>query len=141
MEPNRPGKLSIHRVHSNQDDGYVELRIEDTVSGCIASIAQLQIMDFGEAVLGRGFVDCTFQLNESGVIGKKRELRDIVIPCPPLSGPKQTKEYALAWINKHAAKELIDGWNPHSWNDVFNSHRWVGDKKVRVGLIRFVANE
>lgn len=136
----RKGKLTISRVRSNRGEGHVTIRIEDDTSGCIACEVKVSVVEFAEALMGHGYRECQFSLNESGVIGKKRELREIVIPRPPSEGRRREEDAVagLAWIQKKAAKELVDGWMPNHPSDVFNSHQWTGDKQVRVSLIRFV---
>lgn len=120
------------------DDGCVEIRIEDDISGCRAIQAEVQIKDFAEALMGHGYMDCEFKLNTSGVIGKARELKTITVKRPQRSGRGQDHDAGLKWIQKHAADELVDGWEPHNPSEAFNHHRWCGNDTVRVTLIRFV---
>jgi hypothetical protein len=133
----RNGNITISRPRGGGCE-HVEIRIEDDTSGCRAIEVEVPIKDFAEALLGQGFIACRFTLNTSGVIGKQRELRNILIKRPPLFSKKQAREDGLKWIKKQASDELVDGWEPHHPQDVFNAHRWEKPDQVRVSLIRFV---
>jgi hypothetical protein len=136
------GKLTISRVRSNRNDGYVQITIEDSTSGCVALRAEVPLVGFAEALMACGYRDCEFWLNESGVVGKDRECRKIIIPAPNSGGHLEDEAADKAgekWIRKHAAKELVDGWEPNNPGEVFNRHRRIeGTKNIHVGLVRFV---
>lgn len=135
------GKLSIHRQRSNVGDGCVSIEVTDQVSGCMAFYAEASLLEFAEALMAHGHRECEFRVFTK-YLGMKREVRSIVIPRPERGGHLQdeaAEDAGLKWIIKHAKKELVDGWEPHQPSEVFNGHRWVGTKQVRVGLIRFVA--
>lgn len=139
------GKITISRPrggHEQPGEGRVSIRVEDEISGCVACEIEVPLVEFIEALFC-GYRQCTISLNDSGVLGKKRELREIVVPRPPIGtgnsrSGRRNDETALKWIQKHAAHELTDGWEPHHPQDVFNSHLWTDGDMVRVGLIRFV---
>lgn len=127
------GKLSIGRLSGASDDGYIQIELEDEISGTRVVEVQIGLMEFAKAITNFACRPCEFQLYGS-VVGKRRELRDIVVPRPP-----SHKTDAIAWVQQHAPHELTNGWEVHSASDVHNSHRWVkGTDCVRVGLIRFV---
>jgi len=69
------GKISIGRITSNiRTEDYVSITVTDKNSGCEAISATMELKQFAQAITGLGHVDCTFEFNDSGMIGKTREL-------------------------------------------------------------------
>jgi len=130
------GKLTISRVHNGHEGDRVEIRVDDESSGCRAFQADMSIEEFGNAVLNLGFRPCDYELNTSGVCGKDREIKSVVIKRP--AGYLKTHDEKDKYIRRAAKKFLVDGWEPHGVDDVCNSYRWCGIGEVSVGLIRFV---
>jgi len=126
------GKLSIHRVHSDED--YIAIEITDALSGTKFLQVELTAEVLGLVLTGLSFQECKFNLHRVDLVGKKREHKSELVPRP--------KKYR---DDKKAAEEAdgllapfeIDGWKAHRY-DLYNHHNWVKDDMVQVGFIRFV---
>ena len=141
MKEELPGKLTISRVRSNMDNGYIAIRIEDESSGCVAAEIKCSPVQFAEVLMGLACQECSFSVNTSGVLGKVRELKEIVVPEPPFKHYQQdadARKAAIKWIAKHF--KMTDGWEPNHPSEIFNSHRRTKDG-MRVSLVRFVEPE
>lgn len=136
MSDMQEGKLTISRVRSSHDDGYVEISVVDEISGCRAFTVRCSVLDFSEALMAHGFRECEFRTGSIHV-GKKREIRDIVLKKPPYDC-KDDEAACEKWVRKYAPKELTNGWQINNHRDLTNHHNWVGQDKVRITLIRFV---
>jgi hypothetical protein len=126
------GKLSIHRVHSGDDD-YIAIEVVDGLSG--TKFVQIEITPetLGNVITGLSFQECEFELRRIDLVGKKREVTHYLVPRPE---HRDDEEEATALL----APFEINGWKANR-RDLYNHHNWCGDDKVRVGFSRYVEVE
>lgn len=132
----RKGKLTISQPTSNtQEDCPVEITVTDETSGCIAMEVTVSARDFLRAVMKLAYLPCDYFVNESGVLGKRHEVKQVVVQQPK----GRTKDgITKAEATRLAKEHLVDGWEINSLSDFTNHHRWVDRDKVSVTLVRFV---
>ena len=116
------GKLTIIRTRSNQSDGYVAVQVKDMLSGCEVIEARISLAEFVEALFGAGFRQCEFDLNDSGVVGKQHEHKQVEIFIP--SDLSHRTDEGAAGIRAAIAVHEVDGWRGRD-EDARNSHRWT----------------
>ena len=122
------GKISISRVRRFSEEDYIEIRMEDVVSGVSFLKVEMDLASFANAITALSFQDCEFTLNADNV-GKKREIKQVIVKRPGFAN----KSGANSILEPHT----VDGWMPRK-DDIFNPHCWVGKDEVSVTFIRFV---
>jgi len=128
------GSLSIAKF-MNQDE--VQITVTDESSTCQAISVSLDLLSFAKALMGQGCIPCSYDPNESGVLGKKREFKTLEV-----SIPNCPNRMALRLKMKDALQpHEVDGWKGER-GDFENHHHLVkyGEKIsiYRVGFSRFV---
>ena len=126
------GQLSISRVHSNMDDGYVEIRFRDSDACCEFASFKLSVLDFAEALFGRGFVSGEIEIRGLDVIGMKAENKVELVRGELPYGNKK----ALAALQKEMKKFEVDGWEGRK-SDLENPHNYRSEG-VQVVFFRHV---
>ncbi len=133
------GKITISKVTSNIEPDFISITIVEAKSRCKAIEAKLSFENFTKALTGQGHIDCDLVFNDSGVIGKTREIKHEIIPRP-----ESYKDLVDDNINKGnyqcvlALQALqIDGWEVRR-SDIDNFYNWVGSDKVKVLFIRYI---
>lgn len=130
---NLKGSLSIGRVRSNVDDGYVSLTLHDESSGTEFVTVRISPESFAEALLGLSFVECQFDLRAERV-GKIYEHKEEIVSFDGgYAAPGLPRENAAAPV---LAPFEVDGWKGRV-DDLFNSHRRTKDG-YRVTFTRYI---
>lgn len=113
------GRLSICRPTSNQDDNpplYLEL--EDATNGAHLGRIWVDPLTFFNAIQGRAYVLCEFDLDTS-YVGKVREQKDVqVFGRNRIGGLEERQRVAREAVAEHE----VDGWTGYA-GDVYNNHR------------------
>lgn len=131
------GKITIGQYsnYRGEDDLSVHIQIEDDISGTHFLELHMTPRDFGQAILGRGCVDCEFELRTQNV-GKVRETKVEEIYMEH-SAWKESEEGRKLLLTPYE----VDGWHGY-FTDLGNHHKVTRqDKKgsyYQVGFIRFV---
>lgn len=110
------GKLTISRPSYRDKQKAIRITVHDDTSSCRAVEVELSLEDFAECLTGLGRVDCSYEYNDSGVIGKYLETKTEIVPHP-----KFNRDDTDA-ITRHLAPFHIDGWVART-EDLFNHHR------------------
>ena len=132
------GHLSVSRISSNDDrvDNMVHIQLEDDKSSCNVINIYMNITEFGKVITGLSYVDCTFELNTSGVVGKKRENKtELIFVEDDVFSIQYGKNYS-----ELLKPYEVDGWEGRE-EDLHNHHNHVKkDKKnyIRVSFTRFL---
>jgi hypothetical protein len=126
------GKITISRTRVNvNDDAPLRIEVVDEDSRVRAIEIRMSLSNFAEAVLGMGYVDCVFEFNDTGNVGKLREHKTELVPW---------KDHEYANRDKAARKAVsefeVDGWTGYD-RDYLNHHNRTGNK-VRVTFERWV---
>ena len=137
-----PGKITINRWSSNREPQYgISIEIQDRISGCILIKVEMTLEEYALASTGLAYQPCQFSYNDSGVIGKKREIKvELVI----IKGERYGEISAEA-ITKAFEPYEIDGWKgsicdaKNHKNDV-TLYNGPGVQR-RVTFIRYIETE
>jgi hypothetical protein len=134
------GKITISRPRGSGDQ-MATIEIIDQLSGCVAVGVEMPLQEFADALMGAGHVECDIEFNDSGVVGKKREVKRETVY---IRGNRQSKDRA-ANVAAAFGKFEVDGWEGRR-DDVENFHRRVSGSPppgmdgefYNVTFIRFV---
>lgn len=137
------GKITISRISSNIAGDYMQIKIEDKLSGCRVISVEVNTVEFMNALTNFAYRPCKLQLYENYPIGKTREVKKEVIVLDEGWISEDNEKKIIA---EEAARPFeIDGWKLHHWNEAWNHHNIVksekGKRYVSVGFIRFVEGE
>lgn len=122
------GRISISR----NNNGIIKIEIADKKSSIVFLKADMDMRDFAAAVTGLSYQDCEFELVQSNNIGKRLEVKQIMVDCPAW-GDAFYKE-----ITKIVKPYEIDGWEASEYDlKNCNPHNIV-DKKYKVTFRRFI---
>lgn len=115
------GKLTISRPQGSRldDEPHISITLMDADSGCEAVEVRINLASFAEALTGMGHVACEFSWNDSGIIGKIREHKQVEVFIPDGDHHK-----SLSIIRAAIAEHEVDGWEGRDM-DGRNSHRWT----------------
>lgn len=122
------GKITISHVSSTHGD-FISVELTDDISGCQFVSAEMSIEGFGRAIVGHGYVDCTFQLSAKNV-GMKREVKVVDVES------EWTHQNDTKAAENILRKHEMDGWVGRL-DDMFNHHRRT-KTGYNVTFIRFV---
>lgn len=110
------GNLTISKISSNAENGYMELTIRDEVSGIPFITAKCSLFDFINTLTGMFGVECDYELRGVENIGKERQVK-----TERIEGLSSRN-----WSDRHKflAPYLVDGWTTGASNDkaTFNHH-------------------
>lgn len=112
------GSLTISRPHGTHGRDIVRITIVDEDAGCVAVEATMSVLAFADALFSMAHNACEFRFNDSGVIGKLREHKEVQVH---IRGGKD-KDRA---IDRAVKKHEVDGWEG-SREDAENHHRLSG---------------
>ena len=139
-----PARISISRPSRGDGKQYIKIEILDDKSHCQAVEVQIGYAEFAQALTGLGHIECQMEFNDSGIIGKKREHKSMIVKIP--SFLSSDKKYAKAL---RAVLEVYeeDGWraydssavNPHNWTKT--QEREEGFHNVNVTFTRYVEED
>jgi len=125
------GKISISR-YSGSSSG-ISIELSDTDSGVRVVRIDLTPEQFGNAVSGLGYVDCSFELGGVEYVGKKREHKTVL-----MSVSKYPSELKNSEIEKLFSEYEVDGWNGRR-SDFLNHHNYnMKNKTVSVVFERYI---
>src|SRR5574339_150006 len=128
MKDKLKGKIHIGRCQSNMEPDFISIELQDDTSHCRAVSIKLSLVDFAKCITSQ-MVDCEFDWNNSGVIGKKREHKTIDITFPSLPYNRKDAEAIVMPIVKEYEK---DGWmfDPYTVFESRNKTKRDYDKKT-----------
>lgn len=132
------GKVVVLRdMQSNR----VSIRVEDEPSGCCAVEIELTSETFADALFSR-YTPCTFEMNESGVIGAIHEHKTELVPfemfghADARTPEAEKNEYRTPAAVKALAPFEVDGWHGQA-RDLFNGHNRIGSGKSALQRVVF----
>jgi len=130
------GGLTISRPSGNLDFAYIEIRVNDELSGSQFVSVRVPLAEFAEALTGLAHVDCEFDLRPD-LVGMRRENKEEFVPggIPYTAREAQQKIIAAELL----APFEIDGWKGRE-ADLFNHHR-RNSCGARVTFVRYVPIE
>ena len=100
--------------------------IKDCRSGRRAVKVELSLEAFARALTG-AYQDCDFSFNETGIIGKNKEQKTVVIPEIEGWGLRPNKEILAHMVKDDDVNDLfLAGWIPR-YDDFQNSLNRTGD--------------
>jgi len=112
------GSVSMSRTRGNDYDK-VHITLTDESSGCQVMEAYLPLEEFAKAITGQGYVNCDFEIYNTEVIGKKREVKTEAVPVPENERLSEKSEKA------ELLKPFeVDGWVGRD-SDLGNHHNIV----------------
>lgn len=126
------GSITISRVTSSHGDPYIQVSVQDETSRHQFIELTMSMEAFAMAVTGMGAQPLTFDLRGVGYVGKRREIKDELVPRPP-SVENARRDEAAAIV---LAPFETDGWVGRT-DDLWNHHKAAGDKQ-RVLFTRYV---
>lgn len=134
------GKLHIGRPQCSDGSEYMVIELRDENSGCQAVEIRCSLADFVKAITSQS-VDCDFEYNFSGVVGKKHEYKSVPITFPQ-EMPYDKNELAKIVFPVAASYEM-DGWKVDKYTVLESRHKFIRnwDKKdttINVGFNRYV---
>jgi hypothetical protein len=121
-EPEGNGKLTIGRTGSNRGDDHVTIRLEDRPSSFEVVEIRVNLAEFADALMGRGYVSCNYKLNPSPNIGKRGEHKTEKVLIPDRAYGED--EDRAATIRRAIEPFEVDGWSGRD-EDADNHHRWT----------------
>lgn len=137
MRKTLKGKLTISRAMSNREDDYVEIRIEDEVSGVEFVSINLSMEQYGHAVAGTSYQSIEYTARDMDCIGKVKEREAARVPIPsPLAYNRQgAEEYVKANFQR-------EGWILDSYLGSQNSITGTGvDYYANISYYRYVEQQ
>jgi hypothetical protein len=72
------GTIHIGRTSSNQEEDFISVRISDQDSGQTVVNLQVSFEDFARCLMSQQ-ARCTFELNDPGKVGKRREVKTVFV--------------------------------------------------------------
>lgn len=131
----RQGSVTISRVSSTHGSPYIQISVRDEASRHQFIELTLSMEAFAMAVTGMGAQPLTFDLRGVDYVGKRREVKEELVPRPP--------SIENAYRNEVAATTLapfeVDGWVGRV-DDLWDHHKAVGNKQ-RVVFTRYISGE
>jgi len=135
------GRVTIGVPHCSDGSEFVEIRVEDGLSGAKFAEIKVGLAEFARALAARQ-VDCAFRLRGMDIVGMRREHKtvEIVHPCPN-DHARRRDDLLRGAVAPHEA----DGWagdiedfrNQHNRTGV---HR-AGEEVYRISFVRYVDPE
>lgn len=128
------GKLTISRVMSNQCDDYMEIVVEDDISGVEFLSIKLSMEQYGKAVAGSSYQDIEYEDHGMVNIGKVKEREKAQVPIPKqlVFNRKCAEEYVVANCQR-------EGWHLDSYLGSQRSFVDIGpDTYANVSYYRYV---
>lgn len=149
------GKLTISRVMSNTSDDYIEIRVQDDLSGAQYCTVQVSFVDFAQALTGLACVKCSHEPKGLSVVGKKREHKSFIASAPEallksliptITGTNKGAEKLVKHVQTQV-KTVGDGWELASPAALLRRRDWTraenGSSRFLniVDLVRFVETQ
>lgn len=142
------GRISIGRSYGGaREDEPVSIRVEDQLSGLEVISIRMTLEDFATALMGQGFIPCTFDYNDTKRIGMHREVKTELVKfnCYRDRPSRQVNasnyaEVEEEYLRSKLAPFEVDGWSGRTY-DLTNGHNIVtidGESYQKVGFMRFV---
>jgi hypothetical protein len=130
------GTISISRFTSNKAPYRgVEINLRDELSSTRIATITMNIEEFGNAISGLGETDCVFELGNLESVGKKLEVKTVLVKTSLKSRYGVSDEDLMRLLAPHET----DGWEG-SLRDMKNNHNW--DKGgIKVAFHRYVEAE
>lgn len=126
------GSITISRVTSSHGDPYIQVSVQDETSRHQFIEMTMGMEAFAMALTGMGAQPLTFDLRDVDYVGKRREVKEELVPRPLSS-----RDYLPNLIAAVVLKPFeVDGWVGRA-DDLWNHHKAVGDKQ-RVLFTRYV---
>lgn len=132
-----PGTITISRPRGNMEPEYVQIEVNDELSGSRCLSVRIPIPEFAEALFGAACRPCEFDLRPD-LVGLKHEWKEEFVPLDDSKYYFRDAERE-AVAEKALAPFEVDGWKGRV-DDLFNHHR-RGKNGARVSFVRYVAPE
>lgn len=129
------GSITIGRVTSTHGDPYIQVSVQDETSRHHFIELTMSMEAFAMALTGMGAQPLTFDLRGVDYVGKRREIKDELVPRPPSVERTRQSEAAAIVL----APFETDGWVGRA-DDLWNHHKAVGCQQ-RVLFTRYVDNK
>jgi hypothetical protein len=141
------GKLTISKVHSNMEDDYIQIQLEDVNSKVCFVEVKVSLLAFAQTITGMGNVDCQFETRGADKIGLTREIKyeEVSIAFDQYGDHPGKNDIR---IREACKSKEIDGWTAR-YSDCTNFRTMVSivtdagitTKTHRVLFERWVKNE
>lgn len=131
------GGLTISRPQGSHGPPYIELSINDDLSGSQFVTVRVSLAEFAEALTGPGHVECEFDFRPD-LVGLRRETKDEWIAGDPLPYAREGLPRENLAAPRLAPFE-VDGWKGRV-DDLFNHYR-RNREGARVTFVRYVKPE
>ena len=137
MSKKLKGKLTISRVGSNVNEGYVKFELSDEKSGVMVIEGEIGLREFAECVTGRGYVPCEFTLRGADRIGMRLETKVewIRVHQYIVKDTKEQAGYCRALEKDRWQASISDLENGNNYNKV--GDHW----ECKVNMYRYVEDE
>lgn len=126
----RMGVANIHRVQTSRGGMFVQLELEDEISGIRFLEVTFSLTAFASAMMGQSSQGVEFTLAGMDRLGMKRENKTELVPFDRTKYAGDDKEGSPRWFaaQKALAPFEVDGWVANM-SDMFNWHRNRTPKK------------
>ena len=140
-----PAEISITRPSFSDGRQLIAIYVTDEKSSCKAIEVLIGYAEFTQALTGLGHVPCEMIFNDSGIIGKKREYKDVIVTINGWN-VSETKEERDACILRCLAEHEIDGWkarvrDAHNHHNMINGSSKADGYDVRVLFERYIEED
>ena len=135
------GTLSINRVCSNKEETYVSLNLNDENSHCNVVEIKISMKEFAQAVTGLNKQPCSFEYNNSGVIGRKKEYKKELVALPNFPY-NVTDDVVKAALTQYET----DGWQASVYDakNHKNIIKYDSENKINIydiGFVRYIEDK
>lgn len=79
------GKVSISRIKSNKEEDTVVITLHDELSGVKVIDIEIGMLEFAQVITGLSYIECEFNLNTSGTVGKNARIDEQGYSVHPIS--------------------------------------------------------
>ncbi len=126
----RMGVANIHRIQTSRGGMFVQVELEDEISGTRFLEVTFSLTAFASAMMGQSSQGCEFVLAGMDRLGMKRENKTELVPFDRSKVSGGDKEGSPGWFAAQAALAPfeVDGWGGNM-SDMFNWHRNRTPKK------------
>ncbi len=131
------GTVRLSRVSGGDESMPIHIELMDQDSHACAVDIHMGMEAMADMLTGRS-ADCSFEFNDSGVIGMQAQSKTELVPVPSSRYGNED------WIPAALAPFKVDGWKPRH-SDIRNHHNCSRDKSgqeyQRVAFFRHVPKE
>ncbi len=114
------GRVTISRVMDASEETPIWIDIKDENSHVLACRIKITLEQYAKAITGLAEIPCSMEFNDSGLVGKIRIRKSIIVPHS--KNYFQTPEETAKHIAENCPDVIADGWEPYL-NDFNNQYR------------------